>query len=121
MTDEGNCGLTPWKPTPTFLPEEWVAFVEHMGRQLKDSPLLSPSYILDVRYSSKRVGDQLRDWQIPWVAVIAGYLWEIDDELIQSSGLPDSDQIIKCKRQSILYARAIEAEKLTTFPTERQS
>ncbi len=109
--------LTPWKPTPTLLPAEWVAFVERTGQQVQDSPPVSPSYILDVRYNSKRVGDQLRDWQIPWVAVVAGYLWEIDDELIRGSGLPGADRVIYCKRQSTLYARAIEAEELTTLLT----
>lgn len=115
--DQGDYDLTPWKPTPTLLPKEWTVFVEHLNQNVKDSSPVSSAYILDVRYNSRRVGDQLRDWHIPWEAVIAGYLWEYDEELIQDSGLPGTDVVINCIRQSTLYARSIEAEDLPLLLT----
>ncbi len=105
--NQGDYGLTPWKPTSTLLSEEWAMFVEHLDQQVKDSLFAFPTYILDVRYNSKRVGDQLRDWQIPWEAVIAGYLWEVDDELIQGSGLPDTARVINCKRPPFVTHSAL--------------
>lgn len=117
LLNTASYDLTPWKPTMTPLPEKWVEFVERLDQQMKGSPQKSPIYILDVRYSAKRVGNQLREWQVPWEAVIAAYLWEYDEELIQNSGLPDTDAVTNCKRQATLYARAIEAEDLVLLLT----
>ena len=115
--DEGLQDLIPWKPTPTVLPVEWSNFVEHLDRCVKDPSSLSPTYILDERYNARLVGNQLREWCIPWEAVVAGYLWEYDDELIRNMGLTDTDAVINCKRQAALYAHAIEAEDLPLLLT----
>ncbi len=117
VLDEGNGYLNPWKPELTSLPEEWVAFVEHLDQQMKGSPHISPSYILDIRYNARSVGNQLREWNIPWQAVMAGYLWEYDEGLIKYSGLPDTDVVVNCIKQATLYARAIEAEDLPPLLT----
>lgn len=115
--DEVYDDLIPWKPTPTTLPPEWIAFAEQLDHQFKGSSHVSPTYILDVRYNAKRVGNQSREWQMPWQAVIAGYLWEYDDELIQRLGPTDAEVVINCKRQATLYARAIETEDLVSLLT----
>jgi (p)ppGpp synthase/HD superfamily hydrolase len=115
--DDCNYDLNPWKPALTPLPEEWVAFVGHLDQKLKGSSNVSPSYILDVRYNAKRVGNRLRAWQVPWQAVMAGYLWEYDKDLIQGSGLTEADAVVNCIEQAILYARAIEAEDLPPLLT----
>lgn len=115
--DNGKYQLMPWKPARTPLPEEWVVFVEHLDHQLKGSPHTSPSYILDVRYDAKRVGNQLCEWQVPWPAVIAAYLWEYDEELILHSGLPEADVVVNCIKQATLYARSIEVEDLPPLLT----
>ncbi len=117
LLDNGNDHLIPWKPSLTPLPEEWVAFVEYLDQQLKGSPHISPNYILDVRYNAKRVGNQLRTWQAPWQAIMAAYLWEYDEELIQRSGLPEADVVVNCIKQATLYARSIEAEDLPPLLT----
>ncbi len=115
--DNGNDLLIPWKPTLTPLPEEWVVFVEQLDQQLKGSPHISPNYILDVRYNAKRVGNQLRTWQASWQAIMAAYLWEYDEEVIQRSGLPEADAVVNCIKQATLYARAIETEDLPPLLT----
>jgi len=115
--DNGNDHLLPWNPSLTPLPEEWVAFVEYLDQQLKGSPHISPNYILDVRYNAKRVANQLRTWQAPWQAIMAAYLWEYDEELIQGSGLSEADAIVNCIKQATLYARAIETEDLPSLLT----
>ena len=117
VVDENLHDLTPWKPEPTALPEEWSAFVKHLENLATTSASLLPAYVLDVRYNARRVGDQLRNWQIPWEAVVAGYLWEYDESFIRSAGLVGSDAVIACKRQSALYARAIEVEDLPLLLT----
>ncbi len=115
--NDGRTSITPWKPVLTALPEEWVAFVERLEQQLKGSSQISPGYILDVRYHAKRVGDQLRTWQVPWQTVIAAYLWEYDIQLIQCSGLPEAGVICACIKQATLYARYIEAADLPPLLT----
>src|SRR5260370_21541134 len=84
---------------------------------MKGSPHMLPSYILDMRYNAKWVGNQLHIWQAPWQAIIAAYLWEYDEELIQRSGLPEADGIVNCIKQATLYARYIETEALPPLLT----
>ena len=114
---EVHYDLTPWKPGLTFLPKEWISFVEQLDGQSEGSQHKAPSYILDVRYNAKRVGNQLREWQVPWQAVMAAYLWEYDEELILYSNLEGADAVVGCIRQAALYARAIEAEDLALLLT----
>jgi (p)ppGpp synthase/HD superfamily hydrolase len=112
-----NLDLTPWKPELTRLPESWIAFVRQLDQQFKGLNDISPIYIFEVRYNTKRVSDQLCEWGIPWQAIIASFLWEYGEEVILHSGLKDAEVIVKCMRQATLYARAMEAEELPVLIT----
>lgn len=115
--DVGNVNLIPWKPTRTPLPEKWVAFVERLSQEAKNHLHISPIYILDVRYNAKHISDRLREWQVPWHAIMAAYLWEYDKEYILRSGLSEAEVVVQCIRQAEIYARAIESEDLLLLLT----
>lgn len=101
--------LTPWKPTPTELPEEWIALSNALRQETKGS---QHTYVLKVRYDAQRVGDLLRSWGLPWQVVMAGYLWEYDKAQIGQANLHDVDQVLNHINEANLYARYIEEENL---------
>lgn len=115
--DAGNVALILWKPTRLPLPEKWVVFVERLNQEAKNHLHISPIYILDVRYNAKRIGDRLREWRVPWQAIMAAYLWEYDKKYILRSGLPEAEVVVQCIRQAEIYARAIESEDLLLLLT----
>ena len=106
-----------WKPTPSQIPEEWSTFVKELAEHANDSLQKSPIYILDVRYNATRVGEQARLAGLPWHVVMAGYMWEYDEETIRQSTLPDCDLVINCMKQVVIYAREIEEEHLPVLLT----
>ena len=65
--------LTPWKPTPAQIPEQWLKLAQELEQEVKGS---QRAYIMKVKYDAQRVGNMLRSWGLPWQVVIAGYLWE---------------------------------------------
>src|SRR5690348_11484297 len=83
--------LALWKPTPTDLPDEWVALSDALAQETKGS---QHTYVLKVRYNAQQVGDLLRSWGLPWDVVMAGYLWEYDKEQIRHANLKDVEQIL---------------------------
>ena len=106
-----------WKPTPTLIPDEWSSFVRKLAEQANDSLQVSPIYILDVRYNATRVGEQTCRAGLPWYVVMAGYLWEYEEETIRKSTLPDREMVINCIKQAVIYAREIEEEHLPPLLT----
>src|SRR5437879_2943977 len=101
--------LTPWKPTPTQVPEEWMKLAETLAQEAKGS---QHAYVLKVKYDAQRVGDLLRSWGLPWQVVIAGYLWEYDKELIIRAKLEGVDDVLSHINEANLYAKYIEDENL---------
>lgn len=113
-TVEQQIDLTPWKPTPTDIPEEWMRLVEILAQESKG---LQHAYLLNVRYDSQSVGDLLRAWGLPWQVVVAGYLWEYDKERIRQANLSDADQALHHIDEAQLYARYIQEENLPPLLT----
>lgn len=101
--------LAPWKPTPTQLSEDWIQLAAHLAQQAKGSP---HPYVLKVRHDAQRVGDLLRSWGLPWQVVMAGYLWEYDEEQIRSANLNDVETVLGHIKEANLYAHHIEEENL---------
>jgi hypothetical protein len=100
---------TVWKPTPTHLPKEWVALAKELGQQVKRSP---HTYVLKMRYDAQRVGDLLRSWGLSWEVVMAGYLWEYDQEQVRFANLDGVHKVIGHINEANVYARYSEDENL---------
>src|SRR6266487_3477250 len=83
--------LTVWAPTPTQLPLDWMALAEKLAQQVKGSVR---AYVLGVKYDAQAVGNLLHSWGLPWQVVMAGYLWEYDEEEIRSANLDDTDKVL---------------------------
>jgi len=106
--------LTPWTPTPANLPENWMKLANKLAQQAKGSPR---PYILDVKYDAQRVGNLLHSWGLPWQVVMAGYLWEYDNEQIRHDNLNDADSVISHITQANIYIRYIKDENLPPLLT----
>ncbi len=101
--------LTPWKPTPTQIPAEWMKLAETLAQEVKGS---QRAYVMKVKYDAQRVGDMLRSWGLPWQVVIAGYLWEYDKESILLPNLEQVGEVLSHISEANLYAKHIEDENL---------
>ena len=101
--------LAPWQPAPTAIPAGWQRFMRDLVSQAAGTP---HEYVLDTPYDANSVGNLLRTWGLPLPVVLAGYLMEYDSKLIQSSGLPESDEIIHHIQEASRYAHDIEDEHL---------
>src|SRR6266566_5362413 len=106
--------LTPWKPMPTQIPEQWMKLAQELEHEVKGS---QRAYIMKVKYDARRVGNMLRSWGLPWQVVIAGYLWEYEKELILQANLEDVDVVLSHISEANLYARHIEDENLPPLLT----
>lgn len=107
--------LTQWTPTPTQLPDEWVALTNRLTQEAWGK---SHHYIMSLcRYDAEGVGDLLRNWGLPWQVVMAGYLWEYDERLIRSYHLEDTESVLMHIKASITYIDDIEDEKLLPLLT----
>jgi (p)ppGpp synthase/HD superfamily hydrolase len=106
--------LTPWKPTPTQIPEEWMKLAGELEQEMKGS---QHAYVLQVKYDARRVGNLLRSWGLPWQVVIAGYLWEYDKEFILQANLEHVDEVVSHIHEVNLYAKYIEDENLPPMLT----
>jgi GTP pyrophosphokinase len=103
--DRQYSDLTPWVPAPTQLPEDWVALSNDLAEQVKGS---LRAYVLGMKYDAQRVGDLLRSWGLPWQVVMAGYLWEYDEDKIHSANLRDVDSVIRHIGEANIYSTYIE-------------
>jgi GTP pyrophosphokinase len=101
--------LTPWKPTPTQIPAEWMKLAETLAQEVKGS---QRAYVMKVKYDAQRVGNMLRSWGLPWQVVIAGYLCEYDKESILQPNLEHVDEVLCHISEANLYAKYIEDENL---------
>jgi hypothetical protein len=101
--------LTPWAPTPTQIPAEWMKLAETLAQEVKGS---QRAYVMKVKYDAQRVGDMLRSWGLPWQVVIAGYLWEYNKESILQPNLEHVDEVLGHISEANLYAKYIEDENL---------
>ncbi len=106
--------LTPWKPIPTQVSEEWMKLYEELTQEAKGS---QHAYVLKVRYDAQRVGNLLRSWGLPWQVVIAGYLWEYDKEQILQANLENVDEVLSHISETDLYGKHIEDENLPPLLT----
>src|SRR6266567_6289668 len=107
-------GLTPWKPAPTQLPQDWINFSRTLAEQARGT---LHTYTLNVKYDGQRVGTLLQSWGLPWQVVMAGFLWEYDDASLQQSGSPCVDQVLSHIHQANKYYRYIEHENLPPLLT----
>src|SRR6266571_3233424 len=106
--------LTPWKPMPTQIPEQWMKLAQELEQEVKGS---QRAYIMKVKYDAQRVGNMLRSWGLPWQVVIGGYLWEYEKELILQANLDDKDEVLSHIDESNVYSKYIEDEKLPPLLT----
>jgi GTP pyrophosphokinase len=112
-----NTDLTPWKPVPTPLPEEWEVCIKDLVQQSQGTPRSSLAYTLNVRYNAQAVGDLLRSWGLPWPVVVAGYLREYDKSSLPLKQMPEGELILQHINESIRYATNIEEENLSPLIT----
>src|SRR5712692_9352415 len=106
--------LIPWKPTPTQIPEDWMRLAETLAQEVKGS---QRAYVMKVKYDAQRVGNLLHSWGLPWQVVMAGYLWEYDQQQIQCAKLDDVEQVLSHITESNHYAHYIEDENLPPLLT----
>ena len=106
--------LTLWKPTPTQIPEQWMKLAQELEREVKGS---QRAYIMKVKYDAQRVGNLLRSWGLPWQVVIAGYLWEYEQEMIAQANLDEVNEVLSHIDESNLYSKYIEDEQLPRLLT----
>src|SRR5213080_1363504 len=106
--------LTLWKPTPTQIPEQWMKLAQELEREVKGS---QRAYIMKVKYDAQRVGNLLRLWGLPWQVVIAGYLWEYEQEMIAQANLDEVNEVLSHIDESNLYSKYIEDEQLPRLLT----
>src|SRR5947209_18047010 len=85
-----------------------------LAEETKDLPR---PYVLDVKYNAQRVGSLLHSWGLPWHVVMAGYLWEYDNEQIYQDNLDDVDCVIGHITYANLYIRYIKDENLPPLLT----
>lgn len=90
--------FTPWKPTPTQIPEQWMKLAQELEQEVKGS---QRAYIMKVKYDAQRVGNMLRSWGLPWQVVIAGYLWEYDKESILRANLDEKNEVLSHIDESV--------------------
>jgi (p)ppGpp synthase/HD superfamily hydrolase len=102
--------LTPWKPTPTQLPADWLELSNTLAEEVKGS---FRAYVLDVKYNAENVGNSLRSWGLPWQVVMAGYLWEYDEEKIRHANLYDVEMVLGHINGANIYSSYIEDSVLT--------
>src|SRR5258706_8031459 len=102
--------LTPWKPTPTQLPQDWINFSRLLAEQAKGT---LRTYTLNVKYDAQRVGALLQSWGLPWQVVMAGFLWEYNHEYFHLSKLHVAGQGISHFRQPKNYNNSLQNRNLT--------
>ena len=89
--------LTSWKPMATQLPPDWVELSNTLAEEVKGSFRF---YVLDVvKYDAQKVGNLLRSWGLPWQVVMAGYLWEYDEDKIRHANLYDAEMVLLYRGQ----------------------
>jgi (p)ppGpp synthase/HD superfamily hydrolase len=106
--------LTPWQPTPTQIPEQWMKLAQELEQEVKGS---QRAYIMKVKYDAQRVGNMLSSWGLPWQVVIAGYLWEYEKELILRANLDEKNEVLSHIDESNEYCKYIEDENLPPLLT----
>src|SRR5258708_30986061 len=92
--------LTPWKPTPTQLPQDWIHFSNTLAEQMKG---MHRTYTLNVKYDAQRVGALLQSWGLPWQVVMAGVLWGNNQEYLHLSQLQEAEQGLRHIRAAKNY------------------
>jgi len=106
--------LTPWKPIPTQIHEEWMKLAEELEQEMKGS---QHAYVLQVKYDARRIGNLLRSWGLPWQVVIAGFLWEYDKEFISKANLDEVHEVLSHIDEANSYCKYIEDENLPPLLT----
>ena len=107
--------LSPWAPTPTRLPEDWMALADTLAQQARGLP---HAYVMpDARYNAQNVGNKLRSWGLPWPVVMAAYLYGYNEEPIRYANLKGVDQVLNHITEANFYARYIEEENLPPLLT----
>jgi (p)ppGpp synthase/HD superfamily hydrolase len=107
--------LTPWKPMATQLPPDWVELSNTLAEEVKGSFRF---YVLDVvKYDAQKVGNLLRSWGLPWQVVMAGYLWEYDEDKIRHANLYDAEMVLSHINEANTYYSYIEDSVLTPLLT----
>jgi (p)ppGpp synthase/HD superfamily hydrolase len=108
--------LTPWKPTPTQLPQDWIHFSNTLAEQTKG---MHRTYtFLNAKYDAQRVGTLLQSWGLPWQVVMAGFLWGYNEEQFgQCDDLQDKEQVLSHIGQAKNYYHYIQNENLPPLLT----
>jgi len=114
IKQEPPTDLTPWKPTPTLIPEEWMNLIDRLENEAIGN---SREYIMRVRLNACGVGDLLRSWGLPLDVVLAGYLIEYDKKPLRSTNLERVDKVLNHVSEAFRYINYIEDEKLPPLLT----
>ncbi len=110
-----DSGLAPWHPDRTVIPESWQRFKAELEQQARGTPRL---YLLEsVPYDARGVGDLLCSWGLSLPTVLAAYLLEYDDHIVQNCGLEEAEEVIRQMRETLLYAQDIDSERLRPLLT----
>lgn len=109
--------LSPWSPTTTKLPSDWMAFIAKIERETRGTP---KHYILEVKYDGHGVGNVLGSWGLPIPVVVAGYLWGCDEQRIHQSRLADKDEVVGHMKEVLRYTHYIEDGDLLTLLTSQE-
>ncbi len=107
-------GLALWKPTPQELPNAWSNLTYRLLEELRGTP--HHQFILYAKYDGYAVGKLLHKWGLDWQLVIAGYLWECDQQ-VRETKLDGHEQVLRHIRDAVSYVRYIEDENLPVLLT----
>lgn len=111
-----HADILPWKPIPTSIPREWAALLKVSMPQNPQTPHIEG---FDIKHDPQLVGERLRDWGLPLHIVLAGYLWNCDqDQLrIEARNISGNEQVINHINNIIQYLTHIEDENLALLLT----
>src|SRR5579871_6317449 len=100
--------ITPWRPEPTIIPDEWRQFMHDLEPQTIGR---TRQYLLgSIPYDSPGTGDLLASWGLSVSTVMAAYLLAYDTQLILASGLQDAEQVVHHMQETRRYDDDIDSE-----------
>src|SRR5579871_4795045 len=107
--------ITPWRPEPTIIPDEWRQFMHDLEPQTIGR---TRQYLLgSIPYDSPGTGDLLASWGLSVSTVMAAYLLAYDTQLILASGLQDAEQVVHHMQETRRYDDDIDSERLRPLLT----
>lgn len=108
--EENFADLDLWKPTPTFIPEQWQMYLEEIGHKTR-----GPHYIAGMPYDGQNTFNLLREWGLPLLVVVAGGLLFHEEKELQNITNDERRQLLAHIRSARRYIDCIEDEDLSTL------